>query len=99
MQSADVQDLLKDFLRGKTILFVGCGSGLEDPNFDALLKWATEQRKGISNRHCLLIRNDDSTKYQPLLGLKYGPKHEDLAVFLRRLLDNQTRQSIAPRPL
>jgi hypothetical protein len=95
-QSAGVQDMLKNFLQTKTVLFVGCGSGLEDPNFDALLRWASEQQKDISNRHCLLIRDDDSTKYQPLISLKYGPRHEDLAVFLRRLLDNETIQSVVP---
>ena len=36
--SDKVQDVLKTFLQYKTILFVGCGSGLEDPNFDALLR-------------------------------------------------------------
>lgn len=33
-----VQDVLKTFLQYKTILFIGYGSGLEDPNFDALLR-------------------------------------------------------------
>jgi hypothetical protein len=34
--SGAVQHMLKTFLQYKAILFVGCGSGLEDPNFDAL---------------------------------------------------------------
>jgi SIR2-like domain len=38
--SDEVQSILKNFLEFKTILFVGCGSGLEDPNFNVLLKWA-----------------------------------------------------------
>jgi hypothetical protein len=42
-KSAGLQDLLKYFLQCKTILFIGYGSGLEDPNFNALLKWASEQ--------------------------------------------------------
>ncbi|KAH9203143.1 SIR2-like domain-containing protein [Leptodontidium sp. 2 PMI_412] len=58
--SDGVQDVLKTFLQYKTILFVGCGSGLEDPNFDALLRWASERHKNIPHRHCLLIRDDDS---------------------------------------
>ena len=71
-QSDEVQNLLKTSLEFHTILFVGCGSGLEDPNFDALLKRASEHQENISNRHCLLIRNGDSLNYRPLVRLKYG---------------------------
>lgn len=89
--SDGVQDVLKTFLQYKTILFVGCGSGLEDPNFDALLRWASERQKNIPHRHCLLVRDDDSVKYHPLVRVKYGPRYEDLVVYLKRLLDDQTK--------
>ncbi|KAH7319501.1 hypothetical protein BKA65DRAFT_599550 [Rhexocercosporidium sp. MPI-PUGE-AT-0058] len=85
-----VQDVLKTFLQYKTILFVGCGSGLEDPNFDALLKWASVRHENIPHRHCLLIRDDESVKDQPLVKVKYGPRYDDLVVYLKRLLDDQT---------
>ena len=52
--SDDVQDMLKAFFSDKMILFVGCGSGLEDPNFDRLLHWASEQHKNIPNHWCAL---------------------------------------------
>lgn len=87
--SGVVQDLLRSFLQDKTILFVGCGSGLEDPNFDALLRWATEGQKGIPNRHCLLVRDDDTAKYQPLVRVKYGPTYRDLVVYLQQILGDQ----------
>jgi hypothetical protein len=88
--------MLKTFLQYKTILFVGCGSGLEDPNFDTLLRWASERHKNLPHRHCLLIRDDDRVKYQPLVTVKYGARHEDLVVYLKRLLDDQTeKQSLA----
>jgi hypothetical protein len=58
-----VQDMLKAFLQDKTILFVGCGLGLEDPNFDALLRWASEQHKNIPHQYYLLIWDNDSLKY------------------------------------
>jgi len=90
-QSDEVQDVLKTFLQYKTILFIGCGSGLEDPNFDALLRWASERHKNIPHRHCLLIRDNDSVNYQPLLRVKYGPRYEDLVVYLKRLLDDETK--------
>ena len=85
-----VQDVLKTFLQYKTILFIGCGSGLEDPNFDALLRWASERHKNIAHRHCLLIRDSDSVRHQPLVRVKYGPSYEDLVVYLKRLLEGQT---------
>jgi hypothetical protein len=87
MHSDEVQNVLKTFLEYKTILFVGCGSGLEDPNFDALLKWASERHKNIPNRHCLLIRNGDTLNYRPLMRLKYGDDYQDLVPYLNRLLD------------
>jgi hypothetical protein len=90
--SNEVQDILKTFLQYKTVLFIGCGSGLEDPNFDALLRWATERYKNIPHRHCLLIRDDDSMKCQPLVRVKYGPRYEDLVVYLKRLLEDETEK-------
>jgi nucleoside phosphorylase len=91
MQSDEVQNILKTFLEFKTVLFVGCGSGLEDPNFDALLRWASERQKNISNRHCLLIRNGDTLNYSPLIRLKYGPDYQDLAPYLNTLLGDTSQ--------
>lgn len=85
--SDEVQNVLKTLLECKTMLFVGCGSGLEDPNFDALLKWASERQKDLPHRHCLLVRDGDNLKYKPLVRLKYGPGYQDLAPYLNRLLD------------
>lgn len=86
-QSDEVQNLLKTYLEYKTILFVGCGSGLEDPNFSALLKWAGDRHENIPNRHCLLVRDGDSLNHKMLLRLRYGPEYRDLAPYLCRLLD------------
>jgi hypothetical protein len=89
--SDEVQNILKTFLEHYTILFVGCGSGLEDPNFDGLLKWASERQKNIPNKHCLLIRNGDTLNYTPLVRLKYGDDYQDLAPYLNRLLDDPSQ--------
>lgn len=88
MQSDEVQNMLKAFLDDKTILFVGCGSGLEDPNFDRLLKWSSERQKYLPNRHCLLIRDGDSLKCKPLVRLTYGPEYDDLASYLNKLVND-----------
>jgi hypothetical protein len=87
--SDEVQNVLKTYLEYKTILFIGCGSGLEDPNFDTLLKWAAGRQGTIPNRHCLLIRNDDTQKIQPLIRLKYGNDYQHLAPYLTQLLEDQ----------
>lgn len=97
--SGVVQHILKTFLEHKTILFVGCGSGLEDPNFDALLRWASKRHKNLPQQHYLLIRDDDSVNYQPLLQVKYGPRYEDLVLYLKRLLDDHTEAPSQARPL
>jgi hypothetical protein len=86
--SAEVQTILKTFLEFKIILFIGCGSGLEDPNFDALLRWASEQHENVPNRHCLLVRDGDNLDFKPLMRLEYGPNYQDLAPFLNKLLDD-----------
>jgi hypothetical protein len=80
--------VLKTFLEYKTILFIGCGSGLEDPNFDALLKWASERQENIPNRHCLLTQNGYPLNFKPLVRLKYGPDYQDLIPYLNKLLED-----------
>jgi NAD-dependent SIR2 family protein deacetylase len=85
--SNEVQNMLKAFLDDKIILFIGCGSGLEDPNFGSLLKWASERQQNIPNRHCVLIRNGDTLNFRPLVPLKYGPDYQNLASYLNKLLD------------
>jgi hypothetical protein len=86
--SDDVQNLLKTYLGHNTILFVGCGSGLEDPNFNALLKWASSREENIPNHHYLLVRDGDNLRYNPLITLRYGRKHEDLVPYLNALLED-----------
>ncbi len=88
-ESDEVQNMLKAFLDDKTILFVGCGSGLEDPNFDGLLKWAAKRQKNIPNTHFLLVRDGDSLVCKPLLRVKYGPNYHDLAPYLNKLLHDR----------
>jgi hypothetical protein len=90
--SEEVQNILKTFLEyDYTILFVGCGSGLEDPNFDGLLKWARERQEKLPNRHCLLVRNGDALNYVPLVRLEYGDNYKDLAPYLNKLLDDPSQ--------
>jgi hypothetical protein len=83
--SEEVQDLLKAFLLDKTILFVGCGTGLQDPNFGSLLSWVSNRQSDLPNRHCLLVKDNDSTTCDPLIRLRYGASYEDIVPFLNSL--------------
>jgi hypothetical protein len=83
------QETMKSFFRHKTILFVGCGTGLEDPNFANLLDWAAERYKDITNRHVLLLRDQDqpSSKLNFLLRARCGgPSWSGLGPYLNELL-------------
>ena len=86
--SDDVQNLLKTFLAHNTILFVGCGSGLEDPHFSALLEWAGSREETIPNHHYLLARESDNLRYNQLITLRYGSDYDDLVPYLTRLLED-----------
>jgi SIR2-like domain len=74
----------------KTLLFVGCGEGLHDPNFGALLEWSAKVFAGFESRHFRLARDGDVASLQAqhpaeqrILVLGYGPDHQALTAFLR----------------
>lgn len=84
----DVQNLLKTYLGHNTMLFIGCGPGLEDPNFTTLLEWAISREENIPNHHYHLVQDGDTLKRNPLIALKYGRNDEDLVPYLNGLLDD-----------
>ena len=86
--SDDVQNLLKTYLGHNTILFVGCGSGLEDPNFNSLLRWASEREENIPNHHYVLALERENLCHSPLITLEYGRNYQDLVPYLTWLLDD-----------
>ncbi|MFL6202440.1 MAG: SIR2 family protein [Thermoanaerobaculia bacterium] len=74
-----------------TLLFIGCGDGLDDPNFGALLAWAREAFRGAEARHYRLCRGNEleelreKHREERLFPISYGPKHGDLGPFVRSL--------------
>jgi len=92
----------------KTLLFVGCADGLQDPNFGALLEWSAKVFAGAEYRHFLLTRESEVVKLQRqhppeqrIFVLSYGKDFGDLAPFLRGLrappsVPNQSSQSTPP---
>ena len=81
-----------------TLVFVGCGAGLEDPNVGAMLDWATENLKGTGARHYRLCRDGEvdavreQHKGSDIYPIPYGPNHSDLPAFLNRLREPKTTE-------
>jgi hypothetical protein len=76
----------------RTLLFVGCGEGLEDPNFGALLRWTRRVFAGSEYRHYRLALTNEvaaiQAKHPPeerIFVLPYGTQYSDLGGFLRSL--------------
>jgi hypothetical protein len=86
------QTMLRAFRTTRTLLFVGCGEGLGDPNFGAFLRWTRSVFAGSEYRHFRLALEKEvaalRSQHPPeerIFVLSYGPKHDDLGPFLRSL--------------
>ncbi len=83
-----------------TIVFVGCGDGLTDPNFGALLEWSRGALAECRHWHFMLVRSKDAgywnahLKGLPVLPIIYGTDFMDLTPYLRGLSDRVQRQCI-----
>ncbi|KAF2272039.1 uncharacterized protein EI97DRAFT_237428 [Westerdykella ornata] len=94
--SENVKNLLSTYLEYNTILFVGCGSEREGPNFNTLLSWASNKMANIPNHHYVLLRHGDTVQYNSLTTLGYGHSYSDLVPFLNTL---PGEQGSGPSPL
>jgi tetratricopeptide (TPR) repeat protein len=103
-----VQELLRALRLSHTLLFVGCGSGLADPNWSSLLLWSREILAASRYRHFRLCRTgelpDLERQHPPaerLFPVAYGAGFGDLAPFLRQLRPPQPPTAlplpVAPR--
>jgi len=103
---ADTRDLLRDFARNYTLLFIGCGDTFFDPNFQTLLLWAREALHGVQHRHYVLCRQSDEPKLFTSLqhhgyldSLVYGDSYDELSPFLEEIGDESGASSRATNPL
>lgn len=74
----------------RTLLFIGCGDGLFEPNFGALLVWISAINPGTRYRHFCLCRTVDKPALQkrfpsnrPVAYITYGDHFSELASFIR----------------
>ena len=85
--------VLELFTMDRTLLFVGCGGTVLDPNFSRLIEWGKDALQDVSPRHYLLCRTSEISDFQNKLRdapwlqpLGYGAQYEDLVPFLRSLV-------------
>ncbi|TCO43614.1 SIR2-like protein [Kribbella antiqua] len=75
----------------KTILFVGFGEGLADPNFEALRNWLNDKLEGSAVTHYRLCRSSELATLQQyhsadsIQPIAYGSEYSDLAGYLRNI--------------
>jgi hypothetical protein len=90
-----VQAVQQSQLLMKTLLFVGFGGGLDDPNFEAMRRWMGNVLSHSHHRHYRLCLDGEVDRLhlehrsERIFVLGYGPEHEDLGPFLARLLPGQ----------
>ncbi len=84
----DAQATQSAAFKMKTFLFVGVGEGLEDPNFDPLVKDFTRLADSNAATHFRLCRDEDvdaATELESIVDVGFGPDYDDLAPFLAEL--------------
>lgn len=85
--------VLNLFTIDRTLLFVGCGDTVLDPNFTRLIEWGKEALSDVAPRHYLLCRSSEVAAFQKKLDgapwlqpLSYGADYKELVPFLRGLV-------------
>jgi len=90
LEDAFARTLLRTLLLTRTLLFVGFGAGLDDPNFGNLLRWSEDVLAESELKNFCLIRRGE----QPMLGdrplrrvqfVEYGDDYCELKPFLIEL--------------
>lgn len=85
--NSTIQQSLKGMFGGtEVVLFMGTSGGLDDPNFGALLEWASKEFEGIEKRHYMLVREHETVVHPYVKSIFYGKDFDDLARFLRRVV-------------
>jgi SIR2-like domain len=89
---AHTRAVLQLFTLDRTLLFIGCGGTLKDPNFSRLVEWTKEALKDVVPRHVLLCREEEVEAVRAELAsapwlqpLAYGKDYKELAPFLQGL--------------
>lgn len=85
------QEIVRCLFASHSVIFVGFGMGLEDPNFSGLRSWAREVLAESDYPPTLLVRSSEMAaaekRYSPdgFQVISYGDAFEDLELFLSEL--------------
>jgi tetratricopeptide (TPR) repeat protein len=94
VRDPNAQALLHIVFGARTVLLVGFGAGLDDPNFGPLMSWIREAFKGSEKPHyrLKLIKHPGDPKAEyPIVPLDFGKDFKDLAPFLGGLIKSANR--------
>ncbi|HWB14478.1 MAG TPA: SIR2 family protein [Pirellulales bacterium] len=95
------QTALRGLMIHGTLLFVGCGAGLEDPNFGPLLEWGRTTLANCFHTHFILVRSDEVEAWRerlkgiPIELVPYGATYSDLLPFVTTLADSVRRRRVS----
>lgn len=91
------RELQKALAATKSLLFVGCGATLEDPNFSRLLNWIATHLNSAEHSHYFLTRdkqplplNIDSMRRARIQTISYGKEYNDILRFIELLAPTDT---------
>ncbi|CAF3747873.1 unnamed protein product [Rotaria sordida] len=94
LESEFGQSKLRAFIEKKTLLFIGYGAGMSDPNFSNLLKWISHitgmkqlsvYKLVSSTKTKTLSKTSDISFLENIKELHYGDNFEDLLQFIKNL--------------
>ena len=103
MSNAHAQTVLRALQTMKTLLFVGFGAGLKDPNFGRFLQWTATVFRQSEYRRFRLAKEDEAEDLQKehpegerLFVLSFGKENSDLAPFLASLRPSSSPSATLP---
>ncbi|MEN2742716.1 SIR2 family protein [Microbacterium sp. X-17] len=102
LESSSAQDLQRAASTLKTLVYVGFGSGLADPNFGRLIQWHRETFIPSSVQHFRLCLNRELAELErehandQIIPVGYGDDYAKLAGFLESLKPASGTISISP---
>lgn len=100
LSSATAQELQKAVSALKSIVYVGVGAGLSDPNFSRLIEWHRASFSNSSLQHYRLCRQTElgdlfsEHKTDHIAPIAYGDDYSDLPEFLKAISPGANEQVI-----
>ncbi|MEY3277142.1 MAG: hypothetical protein RL153_2410, partial [Verrucomicrobiota bacterium] len=97
------KSVLRSLAMMKTLLFVGCGEGLSDPNFATFREWLREVNASNESPHYRLCTQEEKARWarehdprERIELLEYGDGFEDLPGFLMSLAPDRAPAPVMP---